>query len=180
MEGTKAATLGINEAYLRLQILTNPDSLPDENVWEYYLHNSTSAGLSDTNNSAREALRVIAEHRQSQLLKAKLVNPDAVVQLATADEPVGLGNIGNTCYLNSLLQFYYTVKTVRDVVIGFQGHRMPLTEEDISKKRVGGRAVVKPEIVKAQKCKYLVCPSYVPDLADTSKLWMNSTTSSRT
>ena len=33
--------------------------------------------------------------------------------------PVGLNNIGNTCYLNSLLQYLYTVEAVRDIVLNF-------------------------------------------------------------
>jgi ubiquitin carboxyl-terminal hydrolase 25/28 len=95
---------------------------------------------------------VIALDRQSNFLLRKLEDPNADVQAGTA-EPVGLDNIGNTCYLNSLLQYYYTIKPVRDMVINFQQHRMGLNEEDIKNKRVGGRIVDKSEIIKAQKCK---------------------------
>ncbi|KAJ9074050.1 ubiquitin-specific protease ubp2 [Entomophthora muscae] len=34
--------------------------------------------------------------------------------------PIGLDNIGNTCYLNSLLQYYFSVKYLRNLVLGFQ------------------------------------------------------------
>lgn len=34
--------------------------------------------------------------------------------------PIGLDNIGNTCYLNSLLQYYFSVKYLRDLVLSFQ------------------------------------------------------------
>ena len=34
------------------------------------------------------------------------------------ERPVGLGNLRNTCYLNSILQYFYTVNKVRDLVLG--------------------------------------------------------------
>jgi ubiquitin carboxyl-terminal hydrolase 25/28 len=76
----------------------------------------------------------------------------------TSDEPVGLENIGNTCYLNSLLQFYYTIKPLRDVVMNFDAYRVDPNDHEISsgKKRVGNRVVDRAEVVKAQKCKCLV------------------------
>jgi ubiquitin carboxyl-terminal hydrolase 25/28 len=152
--GTGDSTLNVSEAYNRLQI--SERTAPDETVLAYYqsLSNEAPAGSKD---SYTEALRVIAHDRKSSFLLAKLDDPDANVQAqpATADQPIGLDNIGNTCYLNSLLQYYYTVKAVRDVVINFQQYRMVLNNEDVRKKRVGGRAVVKSEIVKAQRCEYL-------------------------
>jgi len=147
--GTGGSTLDVSDAYNRLQI--GARNAPDETVLTYYqsLSNGAPSGSKD---SYTEALRVIALDRQSNFLLRKLEDPNADVQAGTA-EPVGLDNIGNTCYLNSLLQYYYTIKPVRDMVINFQQHRMSLNEEDIKKKRVGGRIVDKSEIIKAQKCK---------------------------
>lgn len=155
--GTGDAALGVGDAYNRLQM---PDrNVPDETVLAYYqsLSGGAPAGSKD---SYTEALRVIALDRQSNFLLRKLDDPNADVQVSrsTIDEPVGLDNIGNTCYLNSLLQFYYTIKPVREVVMNFQSHRMdlddPKTDDDIRRKRVGGRKVARSEIVKAQKCKF--------------------------
>ncbi|RDL32521.1 Cysteine proteinase [Venustampulla echinocandica] len=144
------STLDIGEAYNRLQI--GARNAPDETVLAYYqsLMNDAAPGSKD---SYTEALRVIACDRQSHFLLTKLDDPNAVVHAApsTASQPIGLDNIGNTCYLNSLLQYYYTVKPIRNVVIDFQNHRMELNDEDIKKKRVGGRTVAKSEIIKAQK-----------------------------
>jgi ubiquitin carboxyl-terminal hydrolase 25/28 len=146
--GTGGSMLDVGDAYNRLQI--GARNAPDETVLTYYqsLSNGAPSGSKD---SYTEALRVIALDRQSNFLLRKLEDPNADVQAGTA-EPVGLDNIGNTCYLNSLLQYYYTVKPVRDMVINFQQHRTSLNEEDIRKKRVGGRIVDKSEIIKAQKC----------------------------
>ncbi|KAH8819632.1 hypothetical protein F5884DRAFT_20818 [Xylogone sp. PMI_703] len=148
--GNGQPTLDIGEAYNRLQI--SERNAPDETVLAYYqsLSNGAPAGSKD---SYSEALRVIAMDRQSNFLLVKLDDPNASVESmpTPADQPVGLDNIGNTCYLNSLLQYYYTVKAVRDVVMHFDQHRMSLDEESVKKKRVGGRAVGKSEIIKAQR-----------------------------
>jgi ubiquitin carboxyl-terminal hydrolase 25/28 len=147
--GSGGAMLDIGEAYNRLQIQQR--NVPDETILTYYtsLSNGAPSGSKD---SYTEALRVIALDRQSNFLLRKLEDPNAEVQANTA-EPVGLNNIGNTCYLNSLLQYYYTVKPVRDMVIDFQNHRMIINEENLKKKRAGGRIIEKAEIIKAQRCK---------------------------
>ena len=105
--------------------------------------------------SYTDALRTIATARNSDFLRAKIDDPNAPIQAekGSEDQPVGLDNIGNTCYLNSLLQYYYTVNAVRDVVMNFSEYRMALNTENMLRKRVGGRAVGKSEIIKAQKCK---------------------------
>ncbi|KAL3426220.1 ubiquitin carboxyl-terminal hydrolase [Phlyctema vagabunda] len=149
LEGHGRPSLSLREAYLRLQV--KPE-MPDWAILLYYDTKYKDASEA-TKPDYTEAVRAIAQDRQSAFLLAKLDDPNATTpeSPASSTEPVGLDNIGNTCYLNSLLQYYYTVKAVRDVVIGFQEHCMPLETEDIVKKRVGGRAVVKSEIIKAQK-----------------------------
>jgi len=151
--GDADSNLTVKEAYKRLQI--HDENTSEESVFAYYQTLTDNAPLG-SKESYLEALRVIAKSRNSNFLFAKISDPNALVtaQRSTADQPVGLDNIGNTCYLNSLLQYYYTVRAVRDVVMNFEDYRMPLTEENITKKRVGGRAVGRAEIVKAQKCKF--------------------------
>jgi ubiquitin carboxyl-terminal hydrolase 25/28 len=154
--GSGEAALDIGEAYNRLQI--HDRNAPDETVLAYYqsLSGGAPAGSKD---SYTEALRVIALDRSSNFLLRKLDDPNAEVEVSgsTLNSPLGLDNIGNTCYLNSLLQFYYTVIPVREVVMNIDRHRMdlndPKTDEDLRKKRVGGRKVVRSEVVKAQKCR---------------------------
>lgn len=52
--------------------------------------------------------------------------------------PVGLVNIRNTCYLNSILQYFNTVIPVRNVVLNWEDYKLELTEENISNRRLGG------------------------------------------
>ena len=54
------------------------------------------------------------------------------------DVPVGLHNIGNTCYLNSLLQYLYTVKPVRDLVMNYEQVKLNLDDDEIQHRRIGG------------------------------------------
>jgi ubiquitin carboxyl-terminal hydrolase 25/28 len=55
-----------------------------------------------------------------------------------ATTPPGLRNIGNTCYLNSLLQYFYNVKPVRDLVLQYPHHKLQLDEETVNARRTGG------------------------------------------
>lgn len=145
--------VNIDEAKRLLHV---KDEMTDDTVWTYYCSLKAEAGSAiGTQEKLVSALETIANQRDSQYLMAKLKGPDSnsPVQRASAAQPVGLQNIGNTCYLNSLLQYYYTVKAIREVVMNFDEHRMPMTTENISKKRVGGRAVTQSEVLKAQQCK---------------------------
>lgn len=78
----------------------------------------------------------------------------ALIPSGRADWPVGLDNIGNTCYLNSLLQFYFTIKPLRDMILQFDLYQEDLSEEILQTKRVGGRKVTVSEVEHAKKCMY--------------------------
>ncbi|KAI1762308.1 cysteine proteinase [Hypoxylon sp. FL1150] len=57
---------------------------------------------------------------------------------AFTDAPPGLKNIGNTCYLNSLLQYFYNVKVIRDLVLDFDQFKLDLDEKTVAQRRTGG------------------------------------------
>ncbi|KAF2198172.1 cysteine proteinase [Delitschia confertaspora ATCC 74209] len=65
--------------------------------------------------------------------------------------PVGCQNIGNTCYLNSVLQFLFTIKPLREVVLNFEQYMQERTPEAIERKRVGRSAVTAEKVQKAQE-----------------------------
>ena len=73
--------------------------------------------------------------------------------------PVGLHNIGNTCYLNSLLQYLYTVKPVRDIATNFDAFKLEVTDDNIENRRLGGNKM------KMSRGEAVVAQAFVQELA---------------
>lgn len=67
--------------------------------------------------------------------------------------PVGCQNIGNTCYLNSVLQFLFTIKPLREMVLNFEQYSQEITPEALETKRVGRSAVTTDKVQRAQDCR---------------------------
>ena len=105
--------------------------------------------------SLRTALATIAKDRNSHRINDFLNTGVVSSQHTLSDWPVGLENIGNTCYLNSLLQFYFTIKPLRDLVLDSDNFKMSVDQENLESKRVGSRDVSKKEVLRAQKCEHL-------------------------
>ncbi len=82
---------------------------------------------------------------------------DSTEPLGDLTLPVGLNNIGNTCYLNSLLQYLFTVKAVRDVVTNYDEFRLNLADDSIQQRRLGGNKMEmdRGEAVVAQACMFI-------------------------
>lgn len=55
----------------------------------------------------------------------------------TQSWPVGLISHGNTCYLNSLLQYYFTIKPLRELVLDFDKFKYDLATQGAKTERVG-------------------------------------------
>ena len=81
-----------------------------------------------------------------------------VVAQTRPDWPRGLNQLGNTCYLNSLLQYFYTIKDLRDAIatLGLSSEKIvedsPLKDDDLKNHRVGGRIVSRLEVLRSRKC----------------------------
>ena len=97
------------------------------------------------------ALNAIAQDRDSSSLRGYLQQAAPQSTQGAEDTPVGLDNIGNTCYLNSLLQFLFTMVELRQIVLNFDQYKMDPTEANMSMKKVGQRGVSKREVQTAQK-----------------------------
>jgi ubiquitin carboxyl-terminal hydrolase 25 len=68
--------------------------------------------------------------------------------------PPGLKNIGNTCYLNSLLQYFYNVKPVREMVLNYGQYQLDLDDSSVDDRRTGGNGtpVSLEEAIVARQC----------------------------
>ena len=99
------------------------------------------------------ALTAIATARGSTVLMDHLHSKAPQDPEGALDEPVGLENIGNTCYLNSLLQVLFTTVDLRNIVLNFDQFKMPLDDVSLRQKRVGQRQVSLKEVQTGQKCK---------------------------
>ncbi len=65
--------------------------------------------------------------------------------------PVGLISLGNTCYLNSLLQYYFSIKPLRDIILDYGQYRWNTATQGEKTMRVGHALVSTVEIEGGQK-----------------------------
>ncbi|KAG7099973.1 hypothetical protein E1B28_001766 [Marasmius oreades] len=129
----------------------------------------------------QEALNVIAEVRNSDRLREFIRtsrDPGEAAAVIPAEWPRGLNQLGNTCYLNSLLQYFYTIKDLREALIPLGKTNMKALEDDklsddaLTKHRVGGRLVTRREVQRSKK--------FVNHLAELFRNLENSQTASIT
>ena len=138
----------VGYAYNRLGI--SDRTIDDDTILAAY--NYLAADTPSQLDDLKKALTAIAKSKDSKLLQGFLNTGMVSSEHPLSEWPVGLENIGNTCYLNSLLQFYFTVKPLRDLVLDFEKYKMPIDAETLAAKRVGSRNVSLKEIQRAQRC----------------------------
>ncbi|KAG5297235.1 ubiquitin carboxyl-terminal hydrolase [Histoplasma ohiense] len=146
--GEAAATeMDVGEAFRLLQI-------PDRTVDDAAILAAFSVCCSEAPGQIeayRRALGVIGREKGSALISSTLGQESTQANRVLKEWPVGLQNIGNTCYLNSLLQFYFTVTPFRKMVIHFDDYKMPLDETSLERKKIGSRKVSIAEIERSQR-----------------------------
>ncbi|KAF9257095.1 cysteine proteinase [Marasmius fiardii PR-910] len=129
----------------------------------------------------QEALNVIAEIRNSERLREFIRtsrDPGEATAVIPAEWPRGLNQLGNTCYLNSLLQYFYTIKDLRETLLPLGKTEAKTLEEEklsddaLTKHRVGGRLVTRREVQRSKR--------FVNHLAELFRNLEHSTTTSVT
>ena len=137
--------MDVGQAYARLDIGVR--TVDDDLVLSAY--NSALQDQPSQETELKSALIAIAKDRNSTTLK-NYANVSAATDHKLSEWPVGLDNIGNTCYLNSLLQFYFTIKPLRELVLNFDDYKVDFETSAFEKKQVGSRNVSKREVERAQ------------------------------
>lgn len=153
--GQLPSDMDVPSSYRLLGIEPSPanvDFLSDDAIYNQY---AVAASDDATRREEyRNALSVIAQSRKSQALRTALNEEVAMNNQQPPtnplSEPRGLRNIGNTCYLSSLLQYFYTVKPIHSVLDGFEQQR----EIGTALKQVGGTNIKHAQVEKAQDCKH--------------------------
>ncbi|SJX63141.1 related to UBP2-ubiquitin-specific proteinase [Sporisorium reilianum f. sp. reilianum] len=138
---------------------TNPD-MDDSTVLAIFdLYVADAPARRD---ALRHALRAIAEHRNSEYLRhfLRTGEKDATVaetwqQLPSNDLPAGIDNIGNTCYLNSVLQYFFSITEVRNRVLQAASTLHDSTQADQlafdAERRVGGQRITSREMQRSKR-----------------------------
>lgn len=152
-----AQSLGYHQSFEILQINEN---ITEPNLLHVFQQKWKNTLLEEPDQllKYRAALTKIALERNSNLLLNFLetgnINPNS---LPAENWPTGINNIGNTCYLNSLLQFYFAISPLREYIVQYQKTIADLSSNPdsiISKRRIGGRQVGKNEIERSVQFLY--------------------------
>lgn len=138
--------LSVSEAYALLGAQASTNEFEVISLFQSKLSQSSSGDDVDIR-KLREAFRVIAENKKSEILFSFLKQGKIDSSLLPPENwPTGLDNIGNTCYLNSLLQYYFCIKPLRQAILDFQQDVQSFKQK---RRKIGGRYVEESELNKS-------------------------------
>lgn len=103
----------------------------------------------------REALEVVAQSRNSEELTNYIRYLPPTIQQSEdlpQQEPRGLNNIGNTCYLASLLQYINTIQPVRELVRNIDDYAQRFEAGIAMTKKVDNSIISKAQVRRALSC----------------------------
>jgi len=142
-------TMGVDEALRVLGVEQGNVNSVDDTLWPAIFSNARES------KAGQQTERAIAAIQKALEGKTGMPSRNTDVEHAPETWPVGLTSHGNTCYLNSLLQYYFSIKPIRDIVLNYHMHRMEITSKTPSMKpkpeRVGQLEMSKQEIIGGQK-----------------------------
>lgn len=148
--------MDVDQAYTTLDANRDLDDATLLAIYDLYIADAPAR-----RDLLRHALRAIAEDRNSNYLRhfLKTGEKDAAAnegcqQMPSADVPAGIDNIGNTCYLNSVLQYFFSITEIRSRVL--QVAPVVQAEQDslsavVSERRVGGQRITPRELERSRR-----------------------------
>lgn len=138
-------------------------------IFQERVNKETSLNFQDS----WKALKVIAITRKSKIMEDFLSRGILDSTLLSVDStPAGLNNIGNTCYLNSLLQYYFVIKPLRELVLKFDKVLSQEVFDDDPKykiRRIGGRVVGYKETERSYQFMYQLKDLYYRMIHENSR-----------
>ncbi|KAB5518211.1 hypothetical protein GE09DRAFT_1066193 [Coniochaeta sp. 2T2.1] len=148
------SNFGFEEAcdFFQLDSAVKAGSMPNMEVLDYYVHGAMDNGA--TRYMCAAALMTIADHFNSVPIRSYAlqtrqegledlgpvcreilgIQDQITVAPSGMDQvdlslPPGLDNLRNTCYLNSILQYLYTVTPIRELVLNYDPAAVGLSDE---------------------------------------------------
>ncbi|KAL2356052.1 hypothetical protein BJ546DRAFT_969739 [Cryomyces antarcticus] len=114
-----------------------------DNLETYYqLYKDDPSVNKDAFERAYACLKNESHARRDSMMNVETSKPPP------GESPVGLISNGATCYLNSLLQYYFSIKPLRDLVLDWEAHEAPMTQGTTMRE---GEVVSADQIRSAQK-----------------------------
>ncbi|WFD45374.1 ubiquitinyl hydrolase 1 [Malassezia psittaci] len=142
----------VNQAYQLIQSSKDIDDSLVVMAFEVYMAETQSR-----QELLRTALQAIAKDRNSNYLHRYLAgdtrSPEQAIK--PQSEPRGLQNIGNTCYLNSVLQYFFHLTLIRTMVLQMKNViNIDACREHPPLPMIAGRQVSLEELQRSCRCMY--------------------------
>ncbi|KAL9537940.1 hypothetical protein MBANPS3_011331 [Mucor bainieri] len=157
----KTCSDDITRAYEYLQVPSDADDEGLKTMYRLKLSDQPEA-----KKTIQEKLQTIAVARNSQELLQFLGEENGITASTSgpsakdlmrvpahtihnqSSKPVGLKNIASTCYLNSLLQYYYTLLPFRETILDIDKY---IEDDNCEPKKIGGIKVSPSEVQRTKK-----------------------------
>lgn len=141
-----------------LNLLQLNENAGDDTVLEVFQRKWFKEAAFDPDHflNLRGALTKIGFERNSKLILHFIDTGTTDASCLPVDNwPTGLNNIGNTCYLNSLLQYYFSIAPLRQYVLNYQKTVEHFQHNHVnSSRRIGGREVSEAEVERSVQFLY--------------------------
>lgn len=147
-----SAKFSYQEALTHLQVNENAN---DELVINIFQQKWNEESITDPDQflNLKAALTKIGTERNSKLIQHFLETETIDAScLPPENWPIGLNNIGNTCYLNSLIQYYFSITPLRNYILNYQSTFQDFEDKKSSlnvERRIGGREVSDNEVERS-------------------------------